>query len=105
MKKLKDKILNSCISDCRDDQSVYWSDKAFNDLKESLIANEDFLKQLKYDANVWGGIDMNKKFDLEITILEDKETWNYKSCFLTLEFYFSQNENDFSRTYNYMWND
>lgn len=103
MKKLKDKILNSYISDCRDDQTVLWGSGAFDDLKESLINDEDFLKQLKYDTDVWAGIDLNKKFELEITLLEDKEMWDNESSFLILEFYFSQNEFDFSRKYNYIW--
>lgn len=103
MKKIKDKILNSYISDCRDDQEVVWGTSAFEDLKESLINDEDFLKQLKYDTDVWAGIDLNKKFELDITLLEDKEMWNNESSFLVLEFYFTQNEFEFSRTYNYLW--
>lgn len=103
MKKLKDKILNSYISDCRDDQSVIWSGNAFDDLKESLINDEAFLNQLKYDADVWGGVDVNKKFDLDITLLEDKELWNNEGSFIIIEFYFSQNEFDFTRQYNYFW--
>lgn len=102
-KILKKAILNAEINESRKKPIPNWDGDAWDSFLEYIIQDDELLQTILNNADCETGIQDNKKMKVSIFLLKDLETYNATSSLIQFQIIILQNDNIFSRLYNYIW--
>lgn len=81
----------------------YWSEASLDDLKKNILSDEFLINHLINCADSNSGIDITKKYEVDITLLKDEEDFSKNNIFLTLAICFYQSEETYHFRFNWIW--
>lgn len=102
-KNLKKAILNSKIDDTRYDLNPMWDGDTWDSFLELIVKDNEFLQTILNNADTNAGIEDIKPMEANIYLLDDIEIYNGLSSLIKMNIVILQDDNIFSREYNYLW--